>query len=169
MRFTKDTKLAVWILPLTGDRKPFALIQSQFQNAQPAFSPDCTWVAYASDETGQLEVYVTHFPDAARRYRVSTNGGANPRWRSDGKELFYFSLPQNSMMAVNVDEKAEEAISFGTPHALFRLPYSPEAILGSGFDVTADGQRFLITEANSPPGTVPLALVTNWDAELKKR
>jgi hypothetical protein len=73
------------------------------------------------------------------------------------------------MMAVNVDEKAEEAISLGTPHALFRLPYSPEAIFGSGYDVTADGQRFLITEANSPPGIVPFTLVTNWDAELKKK
>ena len=158
---------SVWILPLAGDRKPFALVQSQFTNTTPAFSPDCKWVAYTSNETGQDEVYITHFPEVTRRYQVSTQGGTSPRWRGDGKELF-FSEPPSSMMAVNVDEKAEE-IALGSPRALFHLANNTGIFRVPRFDVTADGRRFLITETNSPAGTVPLTLVTNWDAELKKR
>lgn len=159
---------SVWILPLTGDQKPFALVQSQFGSTTPAFSPDCKWVAYASNETGQFEVYLTHFPDATRKYRVSTQGGTFPHWRADGKELLYFSTPQNSMTSVNVDEKGEE-ILLGPPRTLFRLATNAYSGILGGFDVTPDGRRFLISEVNSPSGTVPLTLVTNWDAELKKR
>jgi protease II len=166
MRTPPGSLASTWILPLTGDRKPFALVESQFWNGRAAFSPDCKWVAYVSNETGQEEVYITHFPDVTRRYEVSTQGGGYPRWRGDGKELFYFSEPQNSMMAVNVGEKAEE-ISLGSPRALFHL-VNNAGIVGP-FDVTQDGRRFLISETNSPAGTVPLTLVTNWDAELKKR
>jgi len=140
------------------------LVQSEFRNTNPAFSPDCKWVAYNSNETGRDEVYITHFPDAARRYLVSTRGGIVPHWRNDGRELFYFSQPQGSMMAVNVDEKAEE-LSLGSPRALFHL--ANNAVLYSPFDVTADGGRFLIAEAY--PLTGPLTLVTNWEAELKKK
>jgi Tol biopolymer transport system component len=159
---------SVWILPLAGDRKPFALVQSQFTNTYPAFSPDCKWVAYTSNETGQPEVYITHFPEATRRYPVSTQGGTFPRWRGDGKELFYFSDAQNSMMAVNVDEKPE-GITLGSPRVLFHLANNTWIFRVPLFDVTADGRRFLMTETKSPAGTVPLTLVTNWDAELKKR
>jgi Tol biopolymer transport system component len=165
-RTATGSETSVWILPLTGDRKPFALVQSQFWNTFPAFSPDCKWVAYVSNETGQEEVYITHFPEVTRRYQVSTQGGTLPRWRGDGRELFYFSLSQNSMMAVIVDEKAED-LSLGSPRALFHLAHN--AAIFAPFDVTPDGRRFLIAETNSPVGTVPLTLVTNWDAELKKR
>jgi Tol biopolymer transport system component len=168
MAITKGSQPSIWALPLAGDGKPFALVRSQFLNTKPAFSPDCKWIAYMSNETGQIETYITHFPDAARRYRVSTQGGGEPRWRGDGKELFYFSFPQNSIMAVNVDENAEE-ISLGTPRTLFRITNQTVARTSRAFAVTPDGRRFLITELNSPSGTVPLTLVTNWDAELKKR
>jgi hypothetical protein len=157
---------AVWILPLTGDRKPFRLIPSQLGNYLPAFSPDCKWVAYVSLETGQREVYVTHFPDASRRYRVSTQGGTLPRWRGDGRELFYAA--RNSLLAVSVDEKPD-SISLGTPHTIISAVGYGAAAPVNFYDVTANGQRFLMTEANSPKGIVPLTLVTNWDAALKKR
>jgi hypothetical protein len=159
-------RAAAWILPLTGDRKPFRLIPSQFGNFLPAFSPDCKWVAYVSIETGQREVYVTHFPDASRRYRVSTQGGTLPRWRGDGGELFY--ALRNSILAVSVDEKPD-SISLGTPHTIISAANYAAAAPVNFYDVTANGQRFLMTEANSPKGTVPLTLVTNWDAALKKR
>jgi Tol biopolymer transport system component len=165
LRTPMGSLTSIWILPLSGDRKPFALVQSQFANLGAArFSPDCKWVAYQSNETGKYEVYITHFPDATRRYQVSTQGGTLPRWRGDGRELFYFSEPQSSMMAVNVDEKIEE-LSLGPPRALFHLANKAE--LYSPFDVTADGRRFLIAETNSPAG--PLTLVMNWDSELKKK
>jgi Tol biopolymer transport system component len=159
-------RTAAWILPLTGDRKPFPLIHSEFGNLLPAFSPDCKWVAYVSVETGQREVYVTHFPDASRRYRVSTQGGTLPRWRGDGRELFYAA--RNSILAVSVDEKPD-SISLGAPHTIISAANYAAAGPANFYDVTANGQRFLMTEANSPKGPVPLTLVTNWDATLKKR
>jgi Tol biopolymer transport system component len=167
-RTPKDSQIesTIWILPFTGDRKPFALVQSQFSNFQPAFSPDCKWVAYASNATGQNEIYLTHFPDATRTYQVSMGGGTNPRWRNDGKELFYLSPLQPNVMAVNVDEKADE-ISLGSPRTLFHLANTVPGTQSLG--VRPDGQRFLILTTNQPSGPVPLTLVTNWNADLKKK
>jgi hypothetical protein len=163
-----STKGSIWILPLFGERKPFGLVESQFLNLDPQFSPDCNWVAYTSNETGQYEVYVTQFPGGGRRYQASKQGGQTAHWRGDGKELFYFSIPQNSIMAVGVEERGEE-VSLGAERELFHLANPNTFPLGSMFDVTADGQRFLISEASSPVSDVPLKLVVNWDAELKKK
>jgi hypothetical protein len=166
-RSTKDSPPSVWILPLTGDRKPFALIQTQFANFQPVFSPDCKWIAYMSSQnTGRQDIYLANFPDATHRYLVSTQRGYTPHWRGDSKELFYYSPLQNSMIAVNVEEKAGE-LSLGTPRTLFPLS-SPYASFFS-FDVTPDGRRFLISTVNFPTASIPLTLVTNWKAELKKK
>jgi Tol biopolymer transport system component len=159
-------KASIWILPLIGGQKPFSLLQSQASTAESAFSPDCKWLAYHSNESGQLEVFVTRFPDASRKYLVSTEGGTNPHWRGDGKELFYFSLQRKSLMAVGVEEKGQE-LALSAPHALFSVPFGP--VLGSLYDVTQDGQRFLVFGPNSSSAGVPLTLVMNWDAELKKR
>jgi len=163
-----------WILPLTGDKKSFALIQSRFSNYEPIFSPDCNWIAYMSNSTGQPEVYLTHFPDAKHVYQVSTQGGSLPRWRSDGKELFYLSpvadnsvmAVNNSVTAVNVDASGE-TVTLGSPRKLFHLDRIP-ALLGV-FDVSSDGQRFLIVTSKDPPASTPLTLVTNWRAELKTK
>jgi eukaryotic-like serine/threonine-protein kinase len=166
-RSSKDSPSSVWILPLTGDRKPFALIQTQFSNFSPVFSPDCKWIAYASTKnTGLNDIYVANFPDATHRYQVSTQPGGGPHWRGDSKELFYFCSPQNSIMAVNVEEKGGE-ISLGAPRTLFPLssPYASSL----SFDVTPDGKHFLISTVNFPTAYVPLTLVTNWEAELKKK
>jgi dipeptidyl aminopeptidase/acylaminoacyl peptidase len=167
-RSAKDSQSSsIWILPLTGDRKPFVLVQSQFLNTQPRFSPDCKWIAYMSNATGQNEVYLAHFPDATRVYQVSTQGGTDPRWRGDGKELFYLSPEvQNNIMAVNVDESGG-AISLGSPRTLFHLVNIVQT--SQSFDVTPDGQRFLIATSNQLPGSAPLTLVTNWEAELKTK
>jgi Tol biopolymer transport system component len=163
-----STNWSIWILPLFGERKPFGLVESQFLNLGPQFSPDCRWLAYSSNETGQNEVYVTQFPGGGRRHQVSKQGGQTAHWRGDGKELFYFSVPQNSIMAVGVEERGEE-VSLGAERELFHLANPNTFPLGSMFDVTADGQRFLISEASSPVSAVPLKLVVNWDAELKKK
>jgi Tol biopolymer transport system component len=159
-------RFSIWILPLTGDRKPFPLVQSQFSNDGPVFSSECQWVAYSSNESGRTEVYVTHFPDAARRYQISTESGVQPRWRADGKELFYFSPLQNSLMAVDV-QRREQELSLGRPHALFTLPSF--TMMGTLFDVVPDGQRFLVSGLTPPTGNVPLTLVTNLDAQLNNK
>jgi Tol biopolymer transport system component len=149
-----------------GDKRPFALVQSRISNIQPAFSPDCKWVAYTSYATGQFEVHLTHFPDATQTYQVSTQGGVAPHCRSDGKELFYLSPAQSNMMAVNVDESGG-TVSLGNPRTLFHFAGSSRYL--EYFDVTPDGRRFLIVTSNEPPGQVPLTLVTNWNAEPKRK
>ena len=143
------------------------MMQTQFALSQPVFSPDCKWIAYVSSHnTGRPDVYLANFPDATHRYQVSTQNGVLPHWRGDGKELFYYCNPQNSMIAVNVEEKGGE-LSLGAPRILFPLS-SPYASFLS-FDVTPDGRRFLISTVNFPTASIPLTLVTNWKAELKKK
>jgi Tol biopolymer transport system component len=161
-------RFSIWILPLKGERKPFPLVQSQFMNDAPVFSPECNWVAYSSDESGGLEIYLTQFPDSTRRYQVSTDSGVFPRWRGDGKELFYFSPKQNSIMAVEVQAQGKD-VSLARPHVLFALPGLIS--VGTLFDVTPDGQRFLVSGLRPQSGNIPLTLtlVENWDAELKKK
>jgi len=157
--------LEIWILPFVGDRKPFPLVQSQFDVNDPSFSPDCKWVAFTSNDPGQPEVYVTSFPDGAQKYQVSTGGGGNPHWRSDGKELFFVATKDSDLVAVNI-EKVAPGLRLGTPHVLFQT-------LGTGYrlglyDVTPDGQRFLINRDLRTVSNVPLTLVLNWNAELNK-
>jgi Tol biopolymer transport system component len=146
------------------------LVQIQSANTQigngPTFSPDCKWIAYGSTVSGRAEVYLTHFPDSTRIYQVSTRGGSFPRWRSDGKELFYYSYDDNNVMAVNVNEKAD-VISLDTPRMLFHHVNS--APLNAYFDVTPDGKRFLISTSNYSSSATPLTLVMNWNAELKTK
>jgi eukaryotic-like serine/threonine-protein kinase len=163
---TGDAPPSIWILPLAEDRKPFQLLQSQGSSGDPAFSPDCKWIAYRSSESGQMEVFVTRFPDVSRKYLVSTEGGQNPHWRGDGKELFYYSPQRESLMAVGVEEKGSE-LTLSAPRALFSFSAGPT--LGNLYDVTSDGQRFLFHGPNTSAGDVPLTLVTNWDSELKKK
>jgi Tol biopolymer transport system component len=164
-QISKGSAPSIWILPFRGDRKPFALVQNQFVNIRPVFSPDCKWIAYTSNATGRFEIYLTHFPDPTRIYQVSTQGGEIPRWQPDGKELFYYSQSHSSIMAVNVDERVDET-SLGTPRTLLHLGIP---IRSFAFDVTPDGRRFLVLTSNQPPGPVPLTLVTNWEAELKTK
>jgi DNA-binding winged helix-turn-helix (wHTH) protein/Tol biopolymer transport system component len=159
---------AIRILPFTGNRDPFSLAQIQFSMPPigngPRFSPDCKWIAYVSTATGSAEVYLTHFPDFTRIYQVSTHGGHSPRWRGDGKELFYYSRDDSNVMAVNFNEKAD-GLSLDTPRMLFHYVSIGTS---TGFDVTPDGQRFLVVTSNYSPST-PLTLVTNWNAELKTK
>jgi hypothetical protein len=160
-----QAKREIWILPLLGDRKPFPLVQSQFDVLDPAFSPDCKWVAYTSSDPGQPEVYVTSIPDGTRKYQVSTGGGQNPSWRGDGKELFFLAPQNSNLVAVNVDETGQE-LRLGTPHALFQT-------LGVGYRLgvyatSKDGQRFLINGDTQTVRNVPLTLVLNWNAQLTK-
>ena len=161
----KPTRNEVWILPLSGDRKPYPLVQSQFDVSEPEFSPNCKWVAFRSNDPGQPEVYVTSFPDGARKYQVSTGGGTTPYWRADGKEMYFFDPRNSNIMAVSVAEPGQ-GLKLGIPHALFKA-------LGIGYRlgvyaVSGDGQRFLVNGDPPTVSNVPLTLVLNWPAQLKK-
>ena len=130
------------------------------------FSPDGKWIAYASNESGRGEVYVTSFPGAQGKWQISNAGGEQPKWRSDGKELFYLA-PDGKMMAVPITEGAN--FDAGTPVALFQA--NPRQMIATSerfvYDVSKDGQRFLInTELKS--GLTPMSVVVDWTASLNK-
>jgi Tol biopolymer transport system component len=151
----------LWVLPLAGDRRPVPLARTQFNETDARFSPDSRWVAYVSDESGRPEVYVQPFQGGGERRRISTAGGSLPRWRRDGKELFYLGA-DNQLMAVPV--KVGEGVEAGVPAALFRIDPAAQA----DYDVAADGQRFLINAAVTGAESLPITVVLNWTAELEK-
>jgi eukaryotic-like serine/threonine-protein kinase len=153
----------IWMLPFSGERKPYPFLQSQFSQLGARFSPDGKWLAYFSGESGRPEIYAVPFPGPGGKRQVSTGGGTWPRWRRDGKEIFYLS-PDNKVMAAEV--KANGSIfEIGAVRALFETrPYrSGDAV----FDVTADGQRFIVDYVGEQP-TAAITLVVNWTAEAKK-
>jgi hypothetical protein len=155
----------VWVLPLTGDRKPHPYLQSRgVAELRSQFSPDGRWVAYASDETGQFEVYVRPFPGPGGKWLVSTSGGHDPRWRRDGKELFYVTDKQ--MMSVPVTASAA-SFEVGMVKALFDIPPTPTEQGRAVFDVSPDGQRFLVN-VTSEEGIAPITIVVNWPSILRK-
>jgi eukaryotic-like serine/threonine-protein kinase len=138
---------------------------STFKNAQ--FSPDGKWVAYASNESGKWEIYVTSFPEARGKWQVSTSGGEQPRWRGDGKEMFYLSSDMK-LMAVPV--KMGASFDAGSPAELFQA--NPREIIATSeqviYDVDQSGQRFLINTQVKSTETHPISVILNWDAQLKK-
>ncbi len=160
----QQTKLDLWILPLS-ERKPFAFLRSPSNERGGAFSPDSRWVAYVSDETGTDQVYVQSLPPSGGQWQISTSGGAVPRWRRAGREVF-FQSPDNKLMAVEVKASAA-SFEAGAPKALFEMP--PLFVNTTyRYDVSADGQRFLILTSVEESAQTPLTVVTNWTAGLKK-
>jgi len=143
----------------------FLKAPSTLRNAQ--FSPDGKWVAYASNESGKWEIYVTSFPDARGRWQVSSGGGEQPRWRGDGKELFYLSA-DGKMMAAPVTTGAH--FDAGTPVVLFQsTPRQPVLVYDLFvYDVSRDGQRFLINTQVKQADSSPMSVILNWPAKLDK-
>jgi eukaryotic-like serine/threonine-protein kinase len=155
----------IWVLPLFGEKKPFPFLISQFNKLDPTFSPDGRWLAYTSDESGRGEVYITPFPKGNGKFEVSTNGGGVPRWGRDGKELFYLAADLK-IMAVDILEKGD-SIVIGSPQVLFQT--NPPPLAFRPYDVTADGKKFVVTTEMTQASTVPITLVSNWPALLKKQ
>ena len=131
------------------------------------FSPDGRWIAYASNESGQLEIYVARFPEPAERRRVSTAGGLWPRWRRDGTELVYLA-PDNTLTAASVNGEGATFEVRAIP-TLFAVRPRPMVTLGDyPYDVSADGQRFLVNTLVEETTSAATTLVVNWTAGLKK-
>jgi serine/threonine protein kinase len=153
------TREDLWILPLDGDRKPFPFLRSEFNETLGRLSPDGRWMAYTSDESGAAEVYVQGFTGreaSGLKTKVSVNGGRDPKWRPDGRELFYIARDQKLMA---VDVKPAETFEVGETRTLFEV---------SRFDYafTADGQRFLVSTAIGNNASPPITLVVNWTSAL---
>jgi eukaryotic-like serine/threonine-protein kinase len=151
----------IWALPFFGDRRAFPVVQTQFLEEQAHLSPDGQWLAYVSNESGRWEVYLQKFPQASGRWPVSTAGGSQPRWRRDGREI-YFVDPKNTLFAVGVTLGAKVAIA--QPQKLFPSGLADYA-MGGRYAVTADGDRFLVNVDDS--ATRAINVVLNWPAALK--
>jgi len=145
--------------------KPLLQAKWTLRNAQ--FSPDGRWMAYASNETGNMEIYVSPFSSGNGKWQISSGGGQEPRWRQDGKELFYVSA-EGKMMAVAVTTGA--SFESGSPVALFqthrRQPVSSQDVFS--YDVSGDGQRFLIATKVDEANAAPLSILLNWASEMEK-
>ncbi|HVG30478.1 MAG TPA: protein kinase [Pyrinomonadaceae bacterium] len=157
----------LWVLPLTGERKPYPFLQTEFNETHSQFSPDGRFVAYVSDESGRAEVYVQSFPASGGKWQISTTGGDQPQWRRDGRELFYLA-PDKTLMAVPV--AAGDSFEPGSPVALFATRVPGGSLTGdrNHFVAAADGQRFLVNNLVDEGNTQPLTLVLNWAASLKR-
>jgi serine/threonine protein kinase len=160
------TGLDLWALPLGGDRKPFVVAQTTYDENGGQFSPDSKWVAYESNESGRYEIYVQAFPGPASKVPVSKNGGTQVRWQRDGKELFYIALDGRLMaVPIRLDSKAQ-TVDASTPIPLFVTRVGGPIAYPNHqqYDVSADGQRFLmntiIEEALSP-----ITIILNWKAK----
>jgi eukaryotic-like serine/threonine-protein kinase len=156
----------VWVMPLTGNRTATPFAQTPPWDRDGQFSPDGHWVSYTSRESGRDEIYVSPFPGPGGKWQVSTNGGEFARWRRDGKEIFFLA-PDKNMMAAEVSAKGSK-FEIGTVSALFPVNAGAQSTYYQcTYDVSADGQRFLISTSGEEAITPPLTLVVNWNAELK--
>ena len=155
----------IWVLPLGGDQSPSPYQPDSFGNWGGRFSPDGRAIAFVSDESGRWEVYVRPFPAVGDARLVSTGGGNQPAWRRDGRELFYVTQ-DGMLMSVPVSHRGADW-TFGTPTALFATHAHP-GMLRNSYDVSADGQKFLINRALEDPATVPITVELNWTTALRK-
>ena len=158
--FEEPTKYDVWMLSLDGARKATPYLRSEYSEGQSQISPDGRWVAYTSNESGRLEVYVGAFPVPNGKWQISSDGGADPRWRGDGRELFYIST-DGRMMAVDV--AARPAFAAGVPRPLFEINVMDLwQDARNHYDVSRDGARFLVASPVENTKRLPLTMVVNW-------
>jgi len=159
-----DTKRDLWMLPLSGARTPVPFLKTPFNESSGAISPDGRWIAYESDSSGRSEVYVRPFPESDRVYPVSRDGGHAPRWRGDGRELFFLALDGTMMAAGLASTKDFRAT---VPEPLFQSGLKSMAN-NHPYAVTKDGTRFLIPMTSRPHGAEPLTAILDWPATLRK-
>jgi Tol biopolymer transport system component len=154
----------LWLLPTTGDRTPVPFLVTPFGESHGQFSPDGTWVAYTSNESGQEEIYVRTMTGKGGS-RVSTSGGSYSRWRHDGRELFYRSTNGRLMAAPVVN--AGGRLTVGTPVPLFPI-VEPLGTFAYPYDVAPDGQKFLALTSGSTERDRALTVIVKWESGLRK-
>jgi Tol biopolymer transport system component len=153
----------IWLAALKGDPTPHPYMETPVSETRPQVSPDGRWLAYESDESGRSEIYIQTFPHPGGKWQISTNGGVQPRWRADNKEMFFFALDR-TMMAVPLREEGG-SLTPGAPVPLF---VSGLAVLGKyRYTVSSDGQRFYLAEATDDRQGAPIDVVLNWTSMLK--
>ena len=161
-----ETGRDIWILRL-ADRKAQPFLRTPYEDTAPMFSPDGKWLAYSSDESGRREIYVQPYPGPGGKWQISTDGGQEPVWNPKGGELFFRS--GSKIMAVGVDTKS--GFAAGKPRRLFEGPYLPTAGSFPYYDVSPDGQLFLMLKPVESQTSAPtqINVVLNWFEELKRK
>jgi Tol biopolymer transport system component len=157
----------VWAMPMSGNRKPFPVVHSRFEERDAEFSPDGQWIAYQSDESSRFEIYIQPFPTGGERIRVSTDGGVQPRWRQDGRELFYLALDGRLVAAPIVSSSEGGAVKVGSPVPLFAARVgSLRDIALHHYIVSGDGQRFLLDTLVEESAS-PIVVILNWQSPAR--
>jgi serine/threonine-protein kinase len=158
------TKRDIWIWPKDGNAQPFPFANTEFNEAAPVFSPDGRFLAYVSDESGQNEIYVQPYPGPGEKQLVSTDGGIEPVWSTSGREFFY--RHGNEMLVV--DTELEPELRLGQPRVLFRGAFLYGSQGMTAYDVSPDGQRFVMVETSEDSAPTQFNVILNWHEELKK-
>ncbi|MGA8607984.1 MAG: protein kinase [Candidatus Sulfotelmatobacter sp.] len=166
VEITPTTGYDIWMLGL-GDRKAQPFLRTQFNESVPQFSPDGRRLAYISNESGRWEIYVQPYPSSGGKWQISTEGGTEPVWNRNGRELFYRN--GDKMMAVDIS--TQPSFTAGKPHMLFEGHYVPPPGTAPNYDVSPDGQRFLMIKPSEAGDAAPsqINVVLNWFEELKRR
>ena len=164
MRRGEGTGWDIWALPMDGSGEPFPVVQSEFAEVRPGFAPDGLWMVYNSNESGDMEIYVTQFPGPGGKWQVSTNGGTEPQWSADGSEIFYLDPSEN---LVTVPVSTGDTFKAGLPETLFEAGLFP-FVGRNRYLVTRDGQRFLTLTSISGESVRPISVVLNWYAGLER-
>jgi Tol biopolymer transport system component len=155
----------ILLLPLAGDQTPVSLVRSPADQMHANFSPDGKFIAYTSNESGRYDVWAETLPLSDRRWMISTSGGYEPRWRADGREIYYLSQDR-TLMAVTV---SSGAAPFGVPQPLFQTDvHAGVNVLRTHYVPSRDGSRFLINTRSREVAPVSITVVLNWPAALKK-
>jgi len=157
-----QTGYDIWTLT-PSDHKTQIFLQTKANESAPQFSPDGHWLAYASEESGRFEIYVVPYPGPGGKWQISSDGGREPLWNRNGRELFFRN--GNKMMAAPID--TQHGFSAGTPKMLFQGQYVTLANSTPNYDVTADGQKFLMLKSTVQP--TQINVVVNWFEELKQK
>ena len=162
-RLSAGSQNDILTIPVEGGT-PAAVVTSPFNDIQPVFSPSGRWIAYSTDESGRYEVYAIRYPGGGSRVQISTDGGTQPAWRGDEKELFYVA-PGDRIMAVSIQE-ASGVLKPGAPTQVAEVPLRPTRNDEREYDVTRDGQRFLVNTLPRERRALPITVVLNWQGEL---
>ncbi len=159
-----ESNFDIWLLPME-ERKPLPFLNSPFNEAGAAFSPNGRWIAYVSDETGQDEVYIRAFPGPEGKWQISNGGGNEPVWDPNGRRLFYRN--RDWMMSVGI--ASEEPFNASRPRALFETHYDDAGVAYPGYDITPDGQTFIMVRSEKELVATQAHVVLSWFQELLRR
>jgi serine/threonine protein kinase len=165
-RTTSGTQNDIYSVPVNGGSAT-PIVTSPFNDIGPVFSPSGRWIAYASDESGRYEVYVTLYPPNGSRVQISTDGGTQPVWRGDEKELFYVA-PGDRITSVAIEQIAG-AIKPGAARVIAEIPLRPAHEDEREYDVTRDGQRFIVNSMPRDRRSLPITVVVNWPGDIAQK